>query len=218
VSIISPNQKETDWRMKRSALILGVILSLAASACAPQATSTVNPVGIQHTAEAAAFTMIAQTEEAIPTATLVPPTETPSPTPVPTLTSIASPTSDVSPTQTQTAVSYSSGSTQDNCNKALTSWDGPTAKLNLANETKPQGVVTLSLYVMTELGECGYLSQQFEASGSLSGPVGQYSAGAFVDGKKDFRVFGDFRIVQGSWTIVVNNESIVAQGGCFPNC
>jgi hypothetical protein len=31
-------------------------------------------------------------------------------------------------------------------------------------------------------------------------------------------VFGGFRITQGSWTIVVKNESIVAQGGCYPNC
>ena len=204
--------------MKRSALMIGVILSVAANACAPQATVTANPLDIQHTAEAAAFTMIAQTEEAIPTAILAPPTETPSPTSVPTLTPITSPTSDLSPTQTQTAVSQLSGSAQDECNKALTSWEGPSAKLNLANETKPKGVVTLSLYIVTELGECGYLSQQFESSGSLSGPVGQYSAGAFVDGKKDFRVFGGFRIIQGSWTIVVKNESIVAQGGCFPNC
>ena len=113
---------------------------------------------------------------------------------MPTLTPIASPTANVSTPQTPTAVSVSGGSTQDNCNKALTAWEGPTAKLNLANATKPQGVVTLSLYVV------------------------QYSAGAFVDGKKDFRVFGGFRITQGSWTIVVKNESIVAQGGCYPNC
>jgi hypothetical protein len=200
--------------MKRNAWIMGVILGLAASACAPQATPTASPLDIQYTAEAAAFTRVAQTEEAIPTETVVPP----SPTPVPTLTPITSLTSEVSPTQTQTTVSESAGSTQDNCNKALTSWEGPTAKLNLANETKPRGVVTLSLYIVTELGECGYLSQQFEDNGSLSGPVGQYSAGAFVDGPKNFRVFGGFRIVQGSWTIVVKNESIVAQGGCFPNC
>ena len=204
--------------MKRNALIMGVVLSLAASACGPQATPTANPLDIQHTAEAAAFTMVAQTEEAIPTETLVPSTETPSPTPVPTLTPIPSPTSGVSATQTQTAVSQSSGSTQDNCNKALTAWEGPTAKLNLANETKPKGLVTLSLSVTTELGECGYLSQQFESSGSLSGPVGQYSAFAFVDGQRNFQVSGGFRISQGSWTIVVKNESIVAQGGCFPNC
>lgn len=204
--------------MKRNALILGVVLSLAAGACAPQATPTTHPLDIQNTAEAAALTVVAQTEGAIPTETLVPPTETPSPTLVPTLTPLTSPTSDLSPTQTQTAVSQSSGSTQDNCNKALTSWEGATAKLNLANETKPQGVVTLSLYVVTELGECGYLSQQFESSGSLNGPAGQYSAGAFIDGPKDLRVFGGFRIIPGSWTIVVRNESIVAQGGCFPNC
>ena len=204
--------------MKRNALIMGVVLSLAASACGPQATPTANPLDIQHTAEAAAFTMVAQTEEAIPTETLVPSTDTPSPTPVLTLTPIPSPTSGVSATQTQTAVSQSSGSTQDNCNKALTAWEGPTAKLNLANETKPKGLVTLSLSVTTELGECGYLSQQFESSGSLSGPVGQYSAFAFVDGQRNFQVSGGFRISQGSWTIVVKNESIVAQGGCFPNC
>src|SRR5688572_21021420 len=204
--------------MKRNAFIVGVVLSLAASACAPQAIPTHNPLDLQYTAEAVVFTMVAQTEEAIPAATFPPPTETPRPTLVPTLTPITSPTSDVSPTLTQTAVSQSSGPTQDNCNKALTSWEGPTAKLNLANETKPRGVVTLSLYVVTELGECGYLSQQFESSGSLSGPAGQYSAGAFIDGPKDLRVFGGFRIIQGSWTIVVRNESIVAQGGCFPNC
>lgn len=204
--------------MNRNALILGVVLSLAASACTPPATPTTSPLDIQHTAEAGAFTVVAQTEEAIPTETPVPPTQVSSPTLVPTLTPITSPTSDVSPTQTQTAVPQSAGSTQDNCSKALTSWEGPTAKLNLANETKPKGLVTLSLSVITERGECGYLSQQFESSGSLSGPVGQYSAFAFVDGEKNFQVVGGFRISQGSWTIVVKNESIVAQGGCFPNC
>ena len=191
--------------MIRNALLMGVVLSLAASACAPQATATVNPLDIQHTAEAAAFTMIAQTEEAVPSATLVPPTETPTPT----LTLITSPTSDVIPTATR---SQSSGSTQDDCNKALTAWDGPTAKLSIANETKPKGNIVLSLWVMTELGECGFLADL------SAGPIGQYTASAFVDGKKDFKVFGGFRITQGSWTIVVRNESIVAQGGCFPNC
>lgn len=204
--------------MIRNALILSVILSLAVSACAPAATPTVDPLDIQQTAEAGALTMVAQTQEAVPTETELPPTETPAPTLRPTLTPITSPTSTGLATATPTVVSQSPGSTQDSCNKALTAWDGPTAKLNLANETKPKGLVTLSLYVVTERGECGYLSQQFESNGSLSGPIGQYSAAAFVDGQKNFRVFGGFRITQGSWTIVVKNESIVAQGGCFPNC
>lgn len=198
--------------MIRNALVLGVVLSLAAGACTPQATATVNPLDIQHTAEAAAFTIVAQTEEAIPTATLAPPTETPSPTPPATHTPITSPTSEVIPPATQTVAPQSSGSTQDDCNKALTSWEGPTAKLSIANETKPQGKIVLSLWVTTELGQCGYLVDL------SSGPVGYYSASAFVDGQKNFKVFGGFRITQGSWKIVVKNESIVAQGGCFPNC
>lgn len=198
--------------MKRSALILGVVLSLAASACAPQATPTINPLDIQHTAEAAAFTMVAQTEESIPTATLQPPTETSSPTALPTLTPISSPTSAVLLSATATPAPQSSGPTQDDCNKALTSWQGPTAKLSIANNTKPQGKIVLSLWVVTELGECGFLVDL------SSGPVGQYSAYAFVDGQKNFKVFGAFRITPGSWKIVVRNESIVAQGGCYPNC
>lgn len=198
--------------MKRNALILGIVLSLAASACAPQSPPTVNPLDIQHTAEAAAFTIVAQTQEAIPSATLAPPTESPSPTPPPTLIEIASPTSDVLLTETSTPVPQSSASTQDDCNKPLTAWQGPSAKLSIANETKPQGNIILSLWVMTELGECGFLVDL------SSGPVGQYSAAAFVDGQKNFKVFGGFRITQGSWKIVVKNESIVAQGGCYPNC
>ncbi|HET8563592.1 MAG TPA: hypothetical protein VFM35_06955 [Candidatus Binatia bacterium] len=199
-------------QMRRNALTLGVIFALTTNACVSQQPPTVAPVDIQHTAEAAAFTMVAQTEEALPTATRLPPATTTAPTARPTLTLLASPTSNVLPTATSTAISPSSGSTQDNCDKSLTAWQGPTAKLSIANETKPQGSIVLSLWVMTELGECGFLADL------SAGPVGQYSAAAFVDGPKDFRVFGGFRITQGSWKIVVKNESIVAQGGCFPNC
>lgn len=198
--------------MLRNSLLLGVVFILIAGACAPQSQPTVKPEVIQQTAEAAAFTIVAQTEEAFPTATRLPSTATAPPTARPTLTLLPSPTSDVLVTATHTPVSPSSGATQDNCNKPLTAWQGPTAKLSIANETKPQGTIVLSLWVMTELGECGFLADL------SAGPVGQYSAAAFVDGQKDFRVFGGFRITQGSWKIVVRNEGIVAQGGCFPNC
>jgi hypothetical protein len=60
--------------------------------------------------------------------------------------------------------------------------------------------------------ECGFLP-------SLSaGPVGQYSVVAYVDGEKDFRVYGGFRLTEGSWDIIVRNDVIVAKGGCYPNC
>ena len=83
------------------------------------------------------------------------------------------------------------------------------------NETKPQGTIVLSMYVVTELGQCGYLAIYGD---SFSGPIGQYSAGAFVTGKQNIKVFGGFRITEGSWKITVRNESIVALGGCYPSC
>lgn len=206
--------------MKRTAMILGLLLTLITSACAPQAAPTMNALDVQHTAEAAAFTMVAQTQEAMPTSTSIPPTETASLTPPPTLTSIPSPTGDpalstatVLPTIVSTsAPQQSSGSTADDCNKPLTAWQGPTANFSISNETKPQGKIVLSLYVMTPLGECGYLTDL------SSGPVGSYSAGAFVDGEKNFKVFGGFQIQQGNWKIVVRNDKIIAQGSCYPNC
>lgn len=214
--------------MKRNALIIGVVLSLLISACGAQSTPTANPVDVQHTAEAAAFTMVAETQLAIPTATPIPPTETPTLTPLPTLTPITSPTLGaqnstpvgltITPQPnipTFTPQSSSSGSGQDPCNQALLAWEGQSAKLIIVNETKPQGSVVLSLYVTTDLGQCGYL---YVTGDTITGPVGQYSAGAFVNGKKNFKVFGGFRITQGSWKIIIRNESIVAVGGCYPTC
>jgi hypothetical protein len=215
------NQLKVNQRMKRNVLIIGVVLILLASACAPQATPTVNPADIQHTAEAAAFTMVAQTQEALPTATPIPPTELPSPTPLPTNTPL--PTSGAGtlqalPTGAPTIAPQSTqGSTndQDNCNQPLTAWQGPTANFSIANQTQPEGTIILSMYVVTELGQCGYL---IISSDSFSGPIGQYSAGAFITGQQNLKAFGGFRITEGNWKIVVKNDSITAMGGCYPNC
>lgn len=213
--------------MKQKALMLGVVLIFLLGACAPQATPTANPADVQHTAEAAAFTMVAQTQEALPTNTPIPPTNTASPTPPATFTALPSETLDpLQPTLTglPTSISNSTAtsapsisappvaSTDDNCNKALTAWQGPSASFSVVNETKPQGEIILSLYVVTDLGECGYLADLSH------GPVGQYSAGAFVEGKKDFKVFGGFRITEGSWKITVRNDKIIALGSCYPGC
>lgn len=205
--------------MKQNALTVGVVLIFLISACAPQATPTANPVDVQHTAEAAAFTMVAQTLEAVPTNTSVPPTETASPTPLPTLTALPLSTGDplfTTATSPPTSVSQSSvppaSSTDANCNKTLTEWQGQSASFSIVNETRPQGRIVLSLYVVTDLGECGYLADISQ------GPVGQYSAGAFVDGRQNFKVFGGFRITEGSWKITVRNDKIIALGSCYPGC
>jgi hypothetical protein len=208
--------------MKRNLWIIVVLLTLVISSCGSSATPTVNPADIQSTAAAAAFTMIAQTQAAIPTNTPVPPTETAIPTSLPTETPLPLPTLDLSaasptniPTFTPQASSSSSSSSGDACNQPLTKWLGPTATMSVENETKPKGTIVLSAYVVTDLGECGYL---YITGSSFSGPVGQYSVGAFVNGKKNFKVFGGFRITEGGWNIVVRNDKIVALGGCYPHC
>lgn len=206
--------------MKRNVLVTSVVLILLASACLPQGTPTANPADIQGTAAAAASTMIAQTLAAVPTATPLPPTETASPTPLPTDTPASLPT-----LGTQEALSpgvvlptftpQSSSSSGDPCNQPLTSWQGPTANFTVSNQTKPQGTIILSMFVRTDMGQCGYL---IVTGSSFSGPVGDYSAGAFITGKKNMKAFGSFRITPGNWKIIVRNDSIIAGGSCYPNC
>jgi hypothetical protein len=211
-------------QMKRNVLIIGVVLILLVSACAPQAAPTANPVDVQHTAEAGAFTMVAQTQAAIPTATSAPPTETALPTALPTDTPPPLPTSatqGVLPTGIPTFTSQSPNTStntdnnQDVCNQPLTAWQGPTANFTISNLTKPAGTIVLSMYVVTTLGQCGYL---IITGDSFSGPIGQYSAGAFITGKQNFKAFGGFNITEGNWKIVVKNDNITALGGCYPNC
>jgi len=214
--------------MNRNLLTIGVVMILLVGACAPQATPTANPLDIQHTAEAGAFTMVAQTQAAVPTNTPVPPTDTPAPTTLPTETPPALPTSSTPgalPTNIPTFTPQSPGTSsntnsnntndQDICNQPLTSWQGPTANFTIANQSKPEGTIVLSMYVVTTLGQCGYL---IITGDSFSGPIGQYSAGAFITGKQNFKAFGGFNITEGSWKIVVKNDSITALGGCYPNC
>jgi len=198
------------------------ILSLLLSACgSTPAEPTISAEDVQSTAVAMAFTVIAETQAAIPTNTPIPATDTlvptiiPTETPVPSATAVdlvnASPT--VAPTFTSQPIS--SVPTTDPCNKPLTSWQGPSVNINLLYEYSPQGKddkVVVSLWVMSDLGECGYL---YDLS---RGPVGQYSAAVFVDGPKDFKVFGGFRLTEATWDIVIRNNTIVALGSCYPGC
>lgn len=195
-----------------------IILALLISACGAQPSEpSINDEDIQLTSVAEAFTIVAETQASIPTFTLIPPTETLVPTPLPTDTPVPSPTID-SLLATETFIPSSTPQSEasvDPCNQPLTSWQGPSTSIAIAYDYSPQSKddkVVVSLWVMTDLGECGYL---YDLS---TGPVGQYSAAAYVDGKKDFKVFGGFRLSEGSWKLVIRNNSIVALGGCYPNC
>lgn len=202
-----------------------IVLALLVSSCAaPAATpNAITMEDIQSTSMAGAFTALAETHIARPTNTKALPTQTSTQTTIPSNTPEASPTLEVSftptftalPTKLPTPTPQPAASGSDPCNKPLTAWQGPSTKLMIRYEYTPQSKndkVVLSLWVMSDLKECGFLS-------SLSaGPVGQYSAVAYIDGKKDLKVYGGFRLTEGGWEIIIRNGNIVAKGGCYPNC
>lgn len=202
--------------MKRKLLLSGLILSLLLAACGAEQPPTPSAADVAGTAQAMAFTVVAQTQQSIPTNTPVPPTDTPTSTPLPTDTPTSTPTIDpLLPTATVTADPNITATTQSTCNQPLTTWTVPTIKILVENETQPKGKVTLALSVRTAFGECGYLPVY---SSSVTGPEGFYSAFAWVEGKKNFTVSGGFQLTGGTWTVVVRNDQIVAKGGCYPNC
>lgn len=84
--------------MKHVSIFIRILaLSLILSACgtpAVPAEPTINPVDLQSTVAAAAFTVVAQTQAALPSATSPPPTATATNTPLPTPTFLPLPTSE----------------------------------------------------------------------------------------------------------------------------
>jgi hypothetical protein len=208
--------------------IIFAIAALVLTACGTPGTPTMSPADVQGTAMGAAMTMVAETQAAIPTATPLPPTELPTATPFPTNTVppliLATPTPGAQVTQgfgfVPTNTPASSSRSGDPCNQPLTSWSGESANVTLKNNTKPKGVVTASLYFnTTAFGDCGYISAQFDSSTTLTVPVGTFFAGAFVDGPKDFKIFGGGTISRpGNYTLWFENNTITLKAGCAPNC
>ncbi len=140
--------------MKRfSILALYLTITLIISACGArgtQAPPTVNAADIQVTVVAAAFTMIAETQAAIPTATPPPPTAIFTDTPVPTITLLPLPSS---------APEGNSGAGDPCIDKALPeSLPGDPIRIRLNNSTKAALSVTVYLNQSGPQGECGYRS------------------------------------------------------------
>jgi hypothetical protein len=137
-----------------SSLTLILMIALIISACGAQATSTLNAVDIQSSAAAVAFTMVAETQSAIPTATPPPPTETVTNTPAPTNTLPPLPSLDV----TFTPVPTGNSGGEDPCvNKVLpASLQGETVKIRINNSTKASLTASVNLQQTTSQSECGY--------------------------------------------------------------
>lgn len=132
------------------------VIAIFLTACGPQGTPTLAPAEVEGTAVAAAWTVVAMTQMAIPTATPVPPTETPSPTPLPTFTPLPLPTLEtplVLPTATQQAAG-SSGS----CDGLLNVGEaGPRSNVRIENESGGQVTFSLWLSPPNAFGQCGFM-------------------------------------------------------------
>jgi hypothetical protein len=143
--------------MTKQKILILLAIALLVTACGPEATPTMNPADVQGTAVAAAWTMVAQTQAAIPTATPLPPTEMPSPTPLPTFTqSAVLPTVPaVLPTATQAAAAD-----PNNCLVPLSIGEaGPTVPVRIENDSG--GVISsisINLYEKNAFGQCGAVS------------------------------------------------------------
>ncbi len=117
-----------------SLVLMSMLIISACGARGDQTTPTLSAVDIQSTAAVVAFTIVAETQSAIPTATPPPPTETITNTPAPTNTFLPLPATDL----TLTAVPNGNSGSGDPCiNKTLPELlQGERIKVRINNSTK----------------------------------------------------------------------------------
>ena len=151
-----------------SILTLVLMIALIISACGarvPQATPTANVLDLQSTMAAAAFTMIAETQSAIPTATPPPPTATFTNTPAPTDTALPLPSSQV----TLTPVPNSNSGGGDACvNSTLPALlQGETVRIRINNSTTATLALSVYLSQTTPQVVCGYRTYTIASGQSI---------------------------------------------------
>lgn len=145
--------------MKRSSIFaIVIVLTTILSACGAPPAPTADPVDIQDTAVAAAFTIVAQTQAAVPTATPLPPTETPTQTPPPTNTPVALPTLATPASPTTAAVAASTSGVDPCANRQLSPEKGRETVIRVVNDTRVPITVSMYLNETEGQGECGWRS------------------------------------------------------------
>lgn len=153
--------------MKRFTILTAVVIAMLISSCGAPPAPTMQAADVQNTAVAAAFTMVAQTQAAIPTNTPIPPTDTPTQTPLPTNTPLPLPTSATLATvstgaaaPTTAPVSSGSGDTgADPClTRVLSDPPGKETTIRVVNTTKLAVLVSMYLNETASKGACGYRS------------------------------------------------------------
>jgi hypothetical protein len=194
---------------------IAMVMVITLSACGAKPVPTMSAVDIQGTAVAGAWTVVAMTQAAIPTAMPIPPTETPSPTPLPTFTPLPLPTS-AFPTQAAFGAPTSippGGATADPCNQFLpANAPGHYVKVQIKNKTTGPVILSLALTEKTVFGECGYRGFNFGAGESpvLEILEGCYYAQAYITGKKPSTAVGGFcvRADGHKWEVVLTPDRI----------
>ena len=192
--------------MLKKILPILLALTILLTACGPEATPTMAPADVNNTAVAAAWTVVAMTQAAIPTATPLPPTETPSPTPLPTFTAepLIIPTLEPALLPTST----SAPSDPNNCNKPLNVGEaGPTNPMRIENDTKGT-IQWMSLNLATNaFGQCGAVSYNNLGPGSktvIALPKGDWWFWAGINYKD-----GHTGNASGSCTIRIGDEDLL---------
>jgi hypothetical protein len=143
--------------MKYSSIFALILITLIVSACGARevpAVPTANPVDFQNTIAAAAFTVVAETQAAIPTATPIPPTATFTDTPVPTDTLPPLPSSQATLTP---APGGTSGGADPCVDKPLPSTlQGEPVRIRITNSTDAALAVSVYLNSSASQSQCGY--------------------------------------------------------------
>jgi len=147
-----------------SILIQVLMITLILSTCGarvPEAAPTVSAADFQGTVAAAAFTIVAETEAAIPTATPPPPTATFTDTPAPTNTFLPLPPS--AGTLTAAVPNANPGSGDACIYKVLPeSLQGDPVRMRIDNSTKVAVSVSVNLNQTEPNGQCGYRSYSLD--------------------------------------------------------
>jgi hypothetical protein len=201
--------------MKYFSILTPVLtMALIISACGArgaQATPTISAVEIQSTAAVLAFTIVAETQAALPTATPPPPTATITNTPVPTETFLPLP----SPLTLTPAANGNSGGVDPCVDKVLpATLQGEPVKIRINNSTKAQISFSIYLNQTTPQSECGYRTYTIAPEQSLN--LNNLVEGCFTlwawnpDPKEYFIVTNGTNCLDNSatWVFDISNRTI----------
>jgi hypothetical protein len=203
--------------MKHLSTLTIAVIAVLISACGAPAAPTMQAIDVQNTAAAAAFTMVAETQAAVPTATPLPPTETPTQTPLPTNTPLPLPTSAtlaVVASPTSAPVSSNSNSGTDPCaTRVLSKPEGKETTIRIVNTTKLGVLVSMYLNETASKGACGYRSFNLAKNNDIVFTdlvQGCYNLWAWSDNAKGKFFSAGSGCINNSdkWTFEINENNI----------